>query len=171
MSRSQIVATNEAVLRALGIDQPLITAVQIHMQPNELPMVTIERLLSADAMQTTVQDFDLILRDDGAPAPAARPALDLDAMCAAARTRLAAQVGWHASIQLADQLHESSAIRTRMATAIRTHKEDTAQAMLRTHTYAWVSQLAANGGVFAGAVSGLAGVPAFAGLSALGGTQ
>lgn len=127
MTPRQVIATNEAVLKALGIQQPLICALQIHMEPGQLPLVTIERHLEANAMQTTVQDFDLVLREEAAPAPT--PALDLDAMCAAAQDRLAKATHLSAEWARQYQHEESVAIHARMDRALRQHKEAAAAAL------------------------------------------
>lgn len=122
-------ATNKAVLKALGITQPHITALQLHMQPTELPRVTLDCLIDARAMLHEVLHFDLVLREDATPAP--RPAFDLDALCAQARTRLAGEVHHSASMAQAAHHKESAAILSRLDKAIANHKSETAMALLR----------------------------------------
>lgn len=111
------VATNQALLKALGIDQPLITAVHIHMQPEKLPVVTIERLIDCKAMLHEVSHFDLVLREEAEPALASAPALDLDAMCVAARERVANVVAVATGLAIGQQLTESKLIRQRLRDA------------------------------------------------------
>lgn len=122
-------ATNKAVLKALGITQPHITALQLHMQPTELPRVTLDCLIDARAMLHEVLHFDLVLRKEAIPAP--RPAFDLDAMCAAARNGLAAEVRVNANTAMRRHTCESAAILSRLDKAIANHKSETAMALLR----------------------------------------
>lgn len=132
-------ATNQALLKALGITQPHITALQLHMQPTELPRVTLDCLIDARAMLHEVSHFDLVLREDATPAP--RPAFDLDALCAQARTRLTAEVHHSASMAQAAHHKESAAIRARMDKALSAHRAATAQALLRIDVYPMVAQM------------------------------
>lgn len=132
-------ATNQALLKALGITQPHITALQLHMQPTELPRVTLDCLIDARAMLHEVSHFDLVLRDEATPAP--RPAFDLDALCAQARTRLAAEVHHSASMAQAAHHKESAAIRARMDKALCTHRAATAKALLRIDISPMVAQI------------------------------
>lgn len=132
-------ATNQALLKALGITQPHITALQLHMQPTELPRVTLDCLVDARAMLHEVSHFDLVLREDATPAP--RPAFDLDALCAQARTRLTAEVHHSASMAQAAHHKESAAIRARMDKALSAHRAATAQALLCIDVSPMVAQM------------------------------
>lgn len=122
-------ATNKAVLKALGITQPNIAALRISMRPNELPLVTMACVIDASAMRHEVLQFDLVLREEATPAP--RPAFDLDALCAQARTRLAGEVQHSASMAQAAHHKESAAILSRLDKSIANHKSETAMALLR----------------------------------------
>lgn len=133
------IATNKAVLKALGITQPHITALQLHMQPTELPRVTLDCLIDARAMLHEVLHFDLVLREEATPRAA--PAFDLDALCAQARTRLAGEVHHSASMALAAHHKGNAAIRARMDKAISTHRAATAKALLCINISPWVAQL------------------------------
>lgn len=150
-------ATNNALLKVLGITEPLITALQIQMHPIKLPMVTMEYLLDGKALQPTAAQFDLVLREEAAPAPA--PKLDLDAMCAAARTTLASEVEFHATTALSVHRRESAAIRTRLDQALLRRRTKVTAALTMLDLSPLVKALArsaAMGGFFGGSVSAVA---------------
>lgn len=156
------IATNEAVLKALGITQPNITALQLYMQPTELPRVTLDCLIDAHAMLHEVSHFDLVLRKEATPAP--RQVFDLDVLCAQARTRLAGEVQHSVNTAQAAHHKESAAIRNRMDKAIAAHRAATAKALLRIDISSMVSQMCRSlfgngmgGFLGAGSVSGVFG--------------
>ncbi len=156
------VATNQALLKALGIDQPLITAVQINMQHGKLPVVTIERHIASDSMLQEVSHFDLVLREEAEPAPAPAPAFDLDAMCASARQRVAETVALSTGYALGQQFAESRQIRMRLGKACERYSAEAKQAIGRMAFDTYIKDLVRDmkaKGVFSG----------LAGLSALGG--
>ncbi|MNV32164.1 hypothetical protein D3C71_1234910 [compost metagenome] len=161
------VATNEALLKALGIDQPLITAVQINMQPEKLPVVTIDRLIDSDAMLHEVSHFDLVLREEADPAPAPAPAFDLDAMCTAARQRVAETVALSTGYALGQQFAESRQIRMRLGKACERYSAEAKQAIERIAFDKYIKDLVRDmkaTGVF----SGLAGLSALGGVTSPG---
>jgi hypothetical protein len=82
-------ATNQAVLDALGIDGKGIANLTLTLgDPRKLPKVTITRYLSAKpGAEKITEHFELVGLDD--PQPVEPPPLDLDAMADAARARLA----------------------------------------------------------------------------------
>lgn len=133
-------ATNEAVLKALGITQPHITALHLYMQPTEQPRVTLDCLIDARAMLHEVSHFDLVLREEATPA--LRPAFDLDALCAQARTRLAGEVHHSASMALAAHHKGTAAILSRLDKAIANHKSKTAWALLYLDTIPMAASIA-----------------------------
>lgn len=147
------IATNEALLKVLGIQQRNITALQISMHPTKLPVVTLDCLIDARAMLHEVSQFDLVLREDATPAP--RPAFDLDALCAQARTRLTAEVHHSASMAQAAHHKESAAIRARMDKALSAHRAATAKALLRIDISPMVAQLGRS--LFGNGVGGFLG--------------
>ena len=154
-------ATNMALLRVLGITQRDITSLQISMLPNQPPMVTMDCMLDASKLLQERAYFDLGPR---APlAPEATPPLDLDALCATARTRLTAEVQHSASMALADQHRETAAIRARMGKARARHSDACARALAQldmacTPRPRWsIADALASGGIFAGSLGGLLG--------------
>lgn len=136
-------STNQALLRALGIQQKNIVALQIVMLPDALPRVSMDCVIDARTMEQECLRFELVLRKDATPKPAAR--LDVDAMCAAARKTLAADLDAMATIAMLDQAGESTAIRSRVDRAIERRKLAVAYALARmgaasTLAAGWVSQ-------------------------------
>lgn len=159
-------ATNKALLQVLGIDQPLITAVQISMQPDKLPVVTIDRLIDTDAMLHEVSHFDLVLREEAEPAPASTPALDLDAMCADARQSVRDIIEVVSGFEMGQQLKESRQIRQRLREACDLYRSDAKQAIGRLELdpmLACLRRLAASG-----ALSTLGGWNTLGGVSSPG---
>lgn len=130
---------NTQLLRVLGITQKNTTGVDITVRPSEFPRVTIDCLIDARTMLHEVSHFDLVLREEATPAP--RPAFDLDALCAQARTRLTADVQHSASMAQAAHHKESAAIRARMDKALSAHRAATAKALLRIDISPMVAQL------------------------------
>lgn len=133
-------ATNKAVLKALGITQPNIIALRVRVRPRELPLVTMACLIDASAMLHEVSQFDLVLREEPTPAP--RPAFDLDALCAQASTRLAGEVQHSASMALAAHHKGTAAILSRLDKAIANHKSKTALALLYLDTIPMAASIA-----------------------------
>lgn len=90
MTRARSIATNQAVLDALGIDGTYITALTLTMRdPGQLPKVEIESYLSIDHdAQRVTERFELV-RMDEPNTPDQKPVVDLDVMVVAARKRLA----------------------------------------------------------------------------------
>lgn len=152
-------ATNNALLKVLGITEPLITALQIQMHPTNLPVVTMEYLLDGKALEPTAAQFDLVLREEPEPAPAPAPALDLNAMCAAARATLASEVEFHGTTALTMQRRESAAIRTRLDQALLRRRTKVTAALTMLDLSLLMKALArsaAMGGFFGGSVSAVA---------------
>ena len=119
--------TNHALLRALGIKQRNITALQIVMQPDKLPVVSIDCLIDASTLLNERTHFDLVLRQD--TAPAAPPPLSMHAMCAAANKALAAELDVQTHLAVAYQCCESAAILARMDKAIQQRRLAGARAL------------------------------------------
>lgn len=153
------VATNQALLKVLGIDQPLITALQIQMHPTNLPVVTMEYLLDGKALQPTAAQFDLVLREEAAPAPA--PKLDLDAMCAAAQQRIAEAADNAAFRAKCEHLGDSKLIRARLDQALQRRRLKVTAALAMLDLSPLVKALAHQAtasGIFGGTLGGLVGI-------------
>lgn len=160
-------ATNNALLKLLGITEPLITALQIQLHPTKWPVVTMEYLMDGKALQPTAAQFDLVLREEAKPAPAPAPAFDLDAMCAAARQRVADTVALSTRFALGQQLAESRQIRMRLGKACERYSAETEQAIARMALDTYIKDLVRDmkaKGVF----SGLAGMSALGGVASPG---
>lgn len=120
---------NTQILRALGINLKNITAADISLRPGELPRLMVDCLADPHTMVHEVLAFDLVPRNQPAPTPT--PALDLDAMCAAAQDRLAFATRISAEWAKEYQREESDAIRTRMDQALRFRKSAARLALSR----------------------------------------
>ena len=159
-------ATNNALLKVLGITEPLITALQIQMHPTNLPVVTIEYLLDGKALEPTAAQFDLVLREEPEPAPAPAPAFDLDAMCADARQSVRDIIEVVSGFEMGQQLKESRQIRQRLREACDLYHSDAKQAIGRLELdpmLACIRRLAASG-----ALSTLGGWNTLGGVSSPG---
>lgn len=76
-------AINNALAKALGIDVKYCTGFELHVGPAMAPQLTVRsRVLDADGLKEITGRYTLTPLDP--------PAFDLDALCAAARQRLAA---------------------------------------------------------------------------------
>ena len=120
-------ATNRELLRVLGIKQRNITAMQIVLRPEMLPVVSMECLIDASTLLNERTHFDLVLRQD--TAPAAPPPLNVRAMCAAVNKALDAELGVQTSLAVAYQRCESAAILARMDKAIQQRRLAGARAL------------------------------------------
>lgn len=155
MSTVRIKDANAQVLRAFGITQKNIVAADISLRPGQLPRFMVDCLADPATMLHEVLAFDLVPREPVREAPAP---LDLDALCAAARTRLTAEVQHSASMALADQHRESAAIRARMGKASARHSEACVRALVRLDMACTLRPMVGMGGIFAGALGGLSSI-------------
>lgn len=105
-------ASNEAVLRALGLTEAaaMATEVVVHLKAGDWPSVLITRFLP-EVRQAEQARFTLTLGDGG-------PAFDLDAMCAAAMARVRAfvdEAALAAQIEMVNAEHAKANERLRKA--------------------------------------------------------
>lgn len=127
--KTTAIATNQALLRALGITQPNVVALQLSMHPRQPPTVTLDCLIDAAALEHEASHFELVLREEPKPTPEPRPALDLDALCAAARQRVANTVALASGIAIGKQLAESKQIRQQLRYACDRYSADAKRAI------------------------------------------
>ena len=164
-----IVGTNPKLLHMLGITQKHVIEADIRLRGDEIATVTLTCAADVDSDQLTTARFMLQALDPepaAAPAPPA-PALDLDAMCAAAQQRLATAVNHSAEWTLAEWREESAAIHVRMNKALRLHRKEAAEIMMRQEFLQAIRELICdlNMPLIQLAQSGLMGAGAIGGLS------
>ncbi len=120
------VGTDTKLLHMLGITQKNVLKADIRLRHDEIATVTLTCAADLDDTQLTTAQFTLWALD---PQPKSAPALDLDAMCAAAQERLAKATRLSAEWAKQYQQEESDAIHVRMNRALRHHKVATAKAL------------------------------------------
>lgn len=125
-----IVGTNNQLLHTLGITQKHVMEADIRLRADEIATVTLTCAADVNSDQLTTARFMLQALDPEPAAAPAAPPLDLDAMCAAARERLAHTVNHSADWALYEWRAESDAIHTRMNKALRLHRKEAAEIMI-----------------------------------------
>lgn len=161
-----IVGTNNQLLHMLGITQKHVIEADIRLRGDEIATVTLTCAADVNSDQLTTARFMLQALDPEPAAAPAAPPLDLDAMCAAARERLAHAVNHSAEWALAEWREESAAIHVRMNKALRLHRKEAAEIMMRQEFLQAIRelvcdltkpliQLAQSGLMGAGAIGGL----------------
>lgn len=140
MTSARHIEPNTQILRALGITQQNIVAADLSLRPGEWPRITVDCLADPAAMQHEVLAFDLVPREEPAPAP--RQPLDLDAMCAAARERLATATACCAIDELKAWRKESRAIQQRVHAALDRRRREAYEPIHRQTAQDFMSQFA-----------------------------
>lgn len=147
---------NMQILRALGITQRRVVAVDLSLRPGQPPRLMLDCVADPRTMLHEVLAFDLVPRP---PQPAVIAALDLDALCAAAQQRIADAADNAAYRAKCEHLGESKLIRTRLDQALlrRRAKVTTALALLDLSPLVkTIARTAATGGLFGGSLGALA---------------
>ncbi|WP_462387252.1 hypothetical protein [Acidovorax sp. Q11] len=117
---------NMQILRALGITQRRVVAVDLSLRPGQPPRLMLDCVADPRTMLHEVLAFDLVPRP---PMPEPAPALDLDAMCAAAKQRIAEAADNAAYRAKCEHLGDSKLIRARLDKAIDAHKQTARRAL------------------------------------------
>lgn len=160
------VGTNPKLLHMLGITQKHVIEADIRLRGDEIATVTLTCAADVDSDQLTTARFMLQALDPEPTAAPAAPPLDLDAMCAAARERLTTAVNHSAHWALYEWRAESDAIHVRMNKALRLHRKEVAEILMRQERLRVIRelvcdltkpliQLAHSGLMGAGAIGGL----------------
>ena len=111
---------NMQILRAFGITQQRVVAADLSLRPGMPPRFMVDCIADPHTMLHEVLAFDLVPRP---PKPEPAPALDLDAMCAAAQQRIAEAADNAAYRAKCEHLGDSKLIRARLDKAIDAHKQ------------------------------------------------
>ncbi len=157
MTTARYIDPNTQILRAFGITQQHVVAADLSLRPGMLPRFTVDCLVGPDTMLHEVLAFDLVPRP---PRPEPTPALDLDAMCAAAQRRIA-EAAENASYRAkCEHLGESKLIRARLDQALLRRRTKVTAALAMLDVSLLVKDLvrtsAAMGGFFGMSVGALA---------------
>ena len=115
MMSTRHIDANTQILRAFGITQQNVLGADLTLRPGQLPRFTVDCLADPHTMLHEVLAFDLVPRP---PKPEPAPALDLDAMCAAAQQRISDAADNAAYRAKCEHLGESKLIRTRLDQAL-----------------------------------------------------
>ncbi len=163
MTSSRYIDANTQILRAFGITQQNVVGADLILRPGQLPRFTVDCLADPDTMLREVLAFDLVPREQPAPAP--RPALDLDAMCAAAQQRIADAADNAAYRAMCEHLAESKSIRTRLDQALQRRRTKATAALAMVDLSLLVKDIARHAATLGLATGGYLGGLASPGLA------
>ncbi len=147
---------NTQILRAFGITQQRVVAADLSLRPGQLPGFMVDCVADPHTMLHEVLAFDLVPRH---PKPEPAPALDLDAMCAAAQQRIAEAADNAAYRAKCEHLGESKLIRARLDQALLRRRTKVTAALAMVDVSLLVKDLARTAaalGLFGGSLGGLA---------------
>ncbi len=156
MTAARYLDPNTQILRAFGITQQRVVAADLSLRPGKPPRFMVDCIADPHTMLHEVLAFDLVPRPCQ---PEPTPALDLDAMCAAAQQRIADAADNAAYRAKCEHLGESKLIRTRLDQALLRRRTKVSAALAILDLSPLVNDLgriAASGGLFGGSLGGLA---------------